>query len=78
MVVGDATAREGKSSSNSNSGICNSSSGSSSGKKGADTRGSSSSRTPTLGNSGNELSISHILGTTDIIAPGEESLLDLA
>jgi hypothetical protein len=39
--------------------------------------GGGSSKPPISGSSGGELSISHILGTSDILGGGEDPLLDL-
>lgn len=68
--MGDATAREGKTPSSKNKPEQSQQMHSSS-------AGSCSSKPPMSGSSGGELSISHILGTSDILSGGEDPLLDL-
>ena len=70
LVVGDATAREGKTSSSK-------SKPEQSQQMHLSSASGGSSKTPISGSSGGELSISHILVTSDILGSGDDPLLDL-
>jgi len=70
LVVGDATAREGKTASSK-------SKPEQSQQMHLSSTSGSSNKTPISSSSGGELSISHILGTSDIQGSGDDLLLDL-
>jgi mediator of RNA polymerase II transcription subunit 12 len=70
LVVGDATAREGKTASSK-------SKPEQSQQMHLSSTSGGSNKTPISGSSGGELSISHILGTSDILGSGDDPLLDL-
>jgi mediator of RNA polymerase II transcription subunit 12 len=70
LVVGDATAREGKTASTK-------SKPEQSQPMHLSSTSGGSNKTPISGSSGGELSISHILGTSDILGSGDDPLLDL-